>query len=107
WWSWITLRDLLMVLTFAAETPGLSGPLNAVAPQPARQADVGRALVRALSRPAFVRAPAFALRLLLGRGQADEMLLASARVRRGVLDRMGFRLADAELEPALHGLLGR
>ena len=37
--------------------------LNAVSPQPVSNADFTRAVAHALGRPAFLRVPAFALRL--------------------------------------------
>ena len=106
WWSWITLHDLLDALLFAIENAALTGAFNAVAPKPARQRDVARALGHALARPALVPAPAFALRALLGREQADEMLLASQRVEPVALVAAGFAFRDPELEPALAQLFG-
>src|SRR5207247_6174896 len=76
WWSWIALADFLEAMRFAIETSSVAGPLNVVSPQPARQSDFARALGRALRRPVILPAPAFVLRILLGRDLADEMLLA-------------------------------
>jgi hypothetical protein len=60
-----------------------------------------------LGRPSLVPAPAFALRLLLGREQADEMLLASQRVvPRRLLD-AGFAFAQPTAEAGLRAALGR
>lgn len=106
WWSWVGLHDLLDMLLFAIEQPALSGPFNAVAPEPARQKDLARALGRALARPSWLPAPAFALRALLGREKADEMLLSSQRVRPAVLERAGFRWREPALEPLLERLYG-
>ena len=105
WWSWISLRDVLALFTRAIESDKLAGPLNVVAPQPIRQGDFARALGRALSRRAILPAPAFALQLMLGREQADELLLASTRVRPSTLERLGFTFQDPELEPALARML--
>lgn len=91
WWSWIALDDLLHVILHILATPGLSGPVNAVAPQPLRQADFTRALAAAVGRPALgPPAPAWALRLAVG-GLADAALLASARVLPMRLATSGFR----------------
>ncbi len=106
WWSWVGLHDLLEMLLFAIESPALSGPFNAVAPYPARQAEISRALGRALSRPSWLPAPAFALRAILGRERADEMLLSSQRVRPAVLERAGFRWRDTDIESLLARLYG-
>lgn len=106
WWSWISLHDLLEVLLFAIEDRRLQGPVNAVAPEPLQQRELARALGRVLHRPAFAPAPAFVLRAILGREQADEMLLASQRVYPQLLQAAGFRYRDPEPEPALAAMYG-
>jgi uncharacterized protein (TIGR01777 family) len=105
WWSWIALDDLIGLLEWVIEDPRVRGPVNATAPEPARQADFARALGRVLGRPALLPAPAFALRLALGRGMADQMVLASARVlpRRAIEG--GFRFRFPGLEAALRHVL--
>ncbi|HUK63805.1 MAG TPA: DUF1731 domain-containing protein, partial [Dongiaceae bacterium] len=70
-----------------------------------RQREFAATLGRVLGRPAWLPAPAMALRLVLG-GMADEMLLASQRVRPRALERAGFRFQDPVLEPALRRMLG-
>ena len=106
WWSWISLHDLLDVLLFAIEDVRLQGPVNAVAPEPLRQRELARVLGRTLGRPALLPAPAFALRALLGREQADDMLLASTRVYPLLLQAAGFRYRDPEPDPALATMYG-
>jgi hypothetical protein len=77
WWSWVHLEDVLGLVTWALDGR-VEGAVNAVAPAPARQLEVTRALCRRLGRRAWLPAPAFALRLALG-GFATE-LLSSKRV---------------------------
>lgn len=107
WWSWITLADMIGAIQFALDTDALSGPVNVVAPGAARQADFARILGAVLGRPALLPAPAFALRLLLGRGMADTLILASTRVRPARLLASGYRFQHSELEPALRCVLDR
>jgi uncharacterized protein (TIGR01777 family) len=107
WWSWLGLDDALEMLRFAIARDELAGPFNAVAPEPVRQADFARALGRALGRPAWLPAPAFALRAVLGRDRAEQLLLASQRVRPGVLERAGFAWRDPRLGPLLERLFVR
>jgi len=107
WWSWITLEDTVGAYLHALGHDDVRGPFNVVAPAPARCATFAHALGAALRRPALLPAPAFALRLVLGSGQADELLLAGQRVRPAVLARTGFAFAAPELAPALAALLGR
>lgn len=107
WWSWITIDDLVGVVGRALSDEALRGPVNAVAPEPETSAEFARTLGRVLRRPAVLPAPAWALRLALGRGLADEALLASQRVRPGVLAAAGHRFRHEKLEAALRHLLGR
>ena len=104
--SWIALPDAVGALLHALDTPSVVGPLNAVAPAPCTNAEFTRALGRALHRPAVMPLPAFAARLAFGE-VADDLLLASVRVRPGVLRRTGYPYALPELEPALKTLLQR
>jgi len=107
WWSWIALDDQVAAIrhVIATETP--SGPVHLVAPVAVRQAEFARTLGRVLGRPAFLPAPAFALRLLLGRGMADALLLASARLVPERLTASGFRFRFDTLESALRHVLAR
>lgn len=105
WWPWVTLADAVRALAFAVAHDTITGPF-VVAAGAVRQRELAAVLGRVLGRPAFVPAPAFALRLLLG-DMADEMLLASQRVRPLALERAGFRFRDPELEPALRVMLAR
>jgi len=107
WWSWIALGDLLRAIGFALRDERLRGPFNAVSPAPVRQGEFARALGAALHRPAFAPAPAFALRILLGRERADEMLLAGQRAAPAVLLAAGFSFASPALGPYLDLLYGR
>ena len=104
WLSWIHLEDLATLALFAIEDLDVSGPLNAAAPWPVRNADFTRTLARTLHRPAFLRVPAFALRAALG-GFAAE-LLDSKRVLPAAAANHGFGFKFPELEPALKDVLG-
>ncbi len=107
WWSWITLDDVCAAMTFAIEHDALDGPVNLAAPVAVRQAEFARTLGHVLGRPAFLPAPAFALRLVLGRGMADALLLASAHLAPARLTAAGFRFGFDTLEPALRHVVGK
>jgi len=103
WWSWIALGDAVRALIHAIEDPRLTGPVNVVAPDPIRQADFQKQLGLALRRPAFLPAPAFGVRLLLGKF-ADEVL-SSKRVVPSALATSGFVWESANLSTLLEELL--
>ncbi len=104
WMPWITLRDAVGVLRSCIEREELRGPINTVSPAAVTNAEFTRSLGSAVNRPAFIPAPAFALRMAFGE-MADEALLASARVLPMRLVKAGYRFADPELLPALRTLV--
>jgi uncharacterized protein (TIGR01777 family) len=104
WMSWISLTDAVAAMLFALATETLAGPVNATAPRPVTNADFTRALAGQLHRPAFLPAPAFALRLALGQ-MADEALLASARAVPTRLLDAGFQFTHSMIDEALAAAL--
>ncbi len=80
WMSWISLHDLVRVIRFAVDENTLSGPVNAVAPNPVTNTEFTATLGHVLHRPAVVPVPALALRALFGE-MAGLTMLASQRVR--------------------------
>ncbi len=107
WWSWISIDDLVAVIGRALADHSLRGPVNAVAPAPVTNAEFARELGRILHRPALLPAPAWALRLALGRGLADEALLIGQRVKPAVLTAAGHRFRHESVAAALRHVLGR
>lgn len=78
WMSGVHVDDVAGMMRWALETDGVTGPVNAVMPEPFRNEEFTRELARAVRRPAFLPAPAFALRL--GLGELSDLMLASSRV---------------------------
>jgi uncharacterized protein len=107
WLPWIEIDDLLDVYLRAVTDPALTGPVNAVAPEQARNAEYARALSRVLGRPALIPVPAAGPRLLLGAEGARELAEASQRVRPGVLAGAGHPFRYPGLAGALRHVLGR
>jgi uncharacterized protein len=66
WWSWIHVQDTAGILAHALAAPALRGAVNGTAPDPMRQGEFALALAAAVRRPLLFKAPAFALRLVLG-----------------------------------------
>jgi uncharacterized protein len=107
WLAWIALDDLLDIYLRAVLDPGLSGPVNAVAPEPVRNTDYTRTLAGVLRRPAVLPVPGFGPRLLLGDEGAREIAQASQYVRPERLIGAGHRFRQPELTGALRHLFGR
>ena len=107
WLAWIALDDLLDIYLRAVLDPGLSGPVNAVAPEPVRNIDYTRTLAAVLRRPAVLPVPGFGPRLLLGAEGAREIAQASQYVRPERLIQAGHQFRQPELDGALRHLFGR
>jgi uncharacterized protein (TIGR01777 family) len=106
WLSWISLDDVAGAYRHALVHEDLTGPVNAVAPNPVTNAEFTATLARVLGRPAFLHIPAFGPRLVLGEF-ADEMLFVSQRARPTRLLETGYHFRFPDLEPALRHTLGR
>jgi uncharacterized protein (TIGR01777 family) len=104
--SWIHRDDWTAMVRWALANDRLRGPLNLTAPAPVTNAELAAALGRALHRPSFMPAPAFALRLVLGE-MADALILNGQRVLPRVALDGGFAFQYATIEEALKEIYGR
>jgi len=98
--SWITLADEIGAIRHLLAADGVEGPVNLVGPEPVTNAHFTTELSRALHRPALLPAPAWGLRLALGRF-AEDGVLASQRVLPEKLTEGGYRFEHADLPSAL------
>ncbi|GJQ19751.1 MAG: epimerase [Bacteroidia bacterium] len=73
WFPWIHLEDVVSGYAYALEHPKLSGPANLTSPNPVRVKQLAKEIGKALHRPSFLPAPAFALKLILG--EMSDLLL--------------------------------
>ena len=103
--SWISLTDLVRAICHVLYDSNLSGPINAVAPNPVTNRSFTKTLGRVLHRPTLLPVPRLALRLAFGQ-MADDLLLKGARVLPARLQADGFKFVHPELEQALRVELG-
>jgi uncharacterized protein (TIGR01777 family) len=101
---WIHLEDALRLIEFTLDGEGLSGPFNAVAPQPVTHRQFQQALGRVLSRPVWAPVPAFLLRAALG--EMAQLLVDGQDVRPRRTLEAGFTFRFSDLDTALGDLLG-
>ncbi len=101
--SWIHLDDELAALRFLVENPSAQGAYNLTAPEPAQNREFGRALAEVLGRPYWLPAPAFALRILMGR-QSILVLEGQQVLPRRLLE-AGYQFQHPVLKAALKDLL--
>lgn len=77
WVSWIQVDDLVRLYIEAAGNSVYHGAVNAVAPNPVTNAQFSYSLGKAVHRPAFLPAPAFAVKLAMG--ELAVLVLSSQR----------------------------
>ncbi|MEV6827001.1 TIGR01777 family oxidoreductase [Amycolatopsis sp. NPDC051102] len=103
WMPWIGIDDLAEVYLRAVTDPGLAGAVNAVSPEPVRNAEYTRVLGSVLDRP---EVPAPGPRPLLGADGVRELALAGQRVEPRRLLEAGHEFRHPHLADALAHLLG-
>jgi uncharacterized protein len=105
WVSWVHLEDVVGLYGLALRDPGVTGPLNAVAPAPVRNAELAAEIGRTLRRPVWLPQPAPLLRLAMRR--QSELLLVGHRVQPSVALARGYEFRYPALGPALAEALAR
>ncbi|MEE4359456.1 MAG: TIGR01777 family oxidoreductase [Desulfococcaceae bacterium] len=105
WLPWIHIHDLVSALIFVLQHNEISGPLNFTAPEPVRQKDFAHILGKILWRPAFLPAPAFMIRTVMG--ELGDVLLTGQRALPVKLLHYGFRFRYADLYSALKEITGK
>ncbi|MBD3675537.1 MAG: TIGR01777 family protein [Planctomycetaceae bacterium] len=104
--SWISLDDVAGAIYHALMTESISGPMNCVAPSPVTNYEFTKTLGRVLNRPTIFPVPGFMAKLAFGE-MAEALLLASTRVKDGVLDSTDYEFRTPQLEDCLRHVLGR
>lgn len=99
WVPWIHIDDLVGLTLAVLRDEAFAGPVNAASPAPVRNRELTTVLASVLRRPAFLPAPKFALRLVLG-DLAEELLGSRRVVPKRALDR-GYAFAHTSLREAL------
>lgn len=106
WLPWIHIRDEVEAIRFLIENPRSAGAFNLTAPNPVTMRHMVQAIGRIRKRPAWFRIPAPLLRMALGE-MADQTVLASQDILPEALLDAGYIFNHAQLEDALHNLLGK
>jgi uncharacterized protein (TIGR01777 family) len=102
--SWIHIDDEVGLILWALDNEGVSGTINATAPNPVTNRDFSNALGRALHRPAFMPVPKLAVSAMRGRELADAVAGGARVLPRRALD-MGYEFRHPELDEALSSAL--
>ena len=99
-WPWISLDDEVRAIRHVLDGD-LDGPVNLTGPTRATANDLGFALARELNRPFVVRAPAWGMRLVLGRDATEAILTSDMDVVPERLVASGFTFWHPTVEDAV------
>lgn len=100
--AWIHIDDMVNGILWLLNHD-LQGPFNMVSPYPVRNEQFAHALGHALNRPAIVRVPATAIRLLMG--ESSVLVLGGQRALPKRLEASGFAFRWYDLEEALEDVV--
>lgn len=100
WVSWIDRDELASIIAFALTTETVSGPVNAVSPNPVRNAEFASISSKVLGQKRGVGMPTFVARLIMGE-MGEELMLASRRIQPAKLLAAGYKFQYPQLEYAL------
>ena len=103
WSSWLHIDDIVGIYLYALENEKITGPLNAVSPNPIRMKDFARTLGKVLKRPSLFPVPKFILKFVVG--EATEVVTASQKVIPEKLIKSDYKFKFTKLEDALRDLL--
>jgi uncharacterized protein (TIGR01777 family) len=99
WMPWIHIQDMAGIIQWIISHPNLSGPINAVSPNPVTNQTFTTRLGRTLSRPTMLSLPEKMLKMTLG--EMSELLLGSQRAIPEKLLHSGYIFKFDTLDQAL------
>lgn len=97
--SWIHVEDLASMYVEALKNPSIKGVLNGTAPYPASNREFTKVLGSAVKRPAFLPAPAFAIKIAFG--EMSQILLEGQKVLPVKFKEAKFKFRYPTLEMAI------
>lgn len=105
WFSWIHVDDVVGLLALAIDDPRVQGPINAVSPEPVREAQVAAAIGAALRRPSWLSIPGVLIRLVMR--ESSILALGSRRIVPSRAVELGYQFRWTDLRAAMADVLGR
>jgi len=103
WVSWIHRRDHIGLIQWLLTAPNISGPVNAVAPEPVTMNRFCQVLGQTIQRPSWLPVPGFALHLALG--ELGTLMTTGQRVHPAKALSGGYVFHYPTLESALQAIM--
>ena len=104
WMSWIHILDEVKAIRFLVENESSTGPYNLTAPEPVSMKFFIKSLGKTIGKPAWIRIPAFFLKIALGE-MARETILSSQNIYPDKLLKEGYIFKYHNISKALRNLL--
>ena len=102
WMSWIHIEDLCQMIVFALENK-LDDVYNAVAPNPATNRELTKAMAKVMKKPLFMaNVPSFVIKAVFG--EMANMILGGNKVSADKIQTAGFKFSFNQVEEALEDL---
>lgn len=105
WIPWIHLEDMVRLILLCLDNERISGPVNAVSPDPVTNNDFGRAIGKAMKRPHWFPVPAFLMKTFFGE-MAVLLLEGQKALPKAALD-AGFEFRYPTIDEAMCDLVGK
>lgn len=103
WYPWIHIVDEIRAILFILENEAASGAFNLSAPEPVTNKHMAKAIGEEMNRPAFLPAPGFVLRGVLG--DMSTIVLDGQRAIPKRLTDLGFTYTYPNVEAAIQELI--
>lgn len=103
WISWVHVEDVARAISFAIQSPSLSGPVNVTAPAPVRMSELGKAIGSVTHRPHWLPVPSIAMKFALGK--KSKLVLEGQHVLPEKLNFSKFTFNYPAIRPALENIL--
>jgi len=103
--SWIHIKDLINILIYCIDNSKISGPVNAVSPNPVTNKEFSATLGSILKKPSFFIIPSPVLKIIIG--EFANFLLTGQRVYPEYLINEGFKFEFENIRDALNDLVSQ
>jgi uncharacterized protein (TIGR01777 family) len=105
WLPWIHIEDQVRVMQFLLSNEQADGPFNLATPNPVTNSEMAKQIGEVMGRPAFIPAPGFAIKTVLG--EMSMLVLEGVRAVPTKLQGLGFQFKYETIQPALRNLLDK
>ncbi|NDI34131.1 TIGR01777 family oxidoreductase [Chengkuizengella sediminis] len=99
WLSWIHIKDVVNLIDFIIHNGEFEGAVNFTTPFPLQMNEFGKTIGEVLSRPHYLPAPSFALKMMLG--EMSTLVLDGQKVLPNKAQQLGFKFEFPTLRETL------